>query len=169
MAGQGTVAVELLEQAPETSAVFVTAGGGGLIGGMATWIKHVRPGCRVIGCQPAASAVMHASVRAGHVVDLVSEDTLADGSAGATQHVRACAPAGSGLTATRDGVGAAAGRPAPPPPPAPENLRGHDPQEVSKPTRSPLSRASGGSTNGLKCQKARSRRRCASCWKSTTR
>jgi threonine dehydratase len=86
MAGQGSVAVELLEQAPAVlDAVFVTVGGGGLIGGMATWIKHARPGCRVVGCQPAASAVMHASVRAGHIVDVPSDPTLADGSAG-TSH-----------------------------------------------------------------------------------
>jgi len=83
MAGQGTVAVELLEQAPaDLAAVFVTVGGGGLAGGMATWIKHRRPAVTVVGCQPAASPVMFESVKAGRVVEYASQDTLADGSAG---------------------------------------------------------------------------------------
>ena len=53
---------------------------------MATWIKHARPGCRVIGCQPAASPVMYESVKAGRIVEYASDDSLADGSAGMFKH-----------------------------------------------------------------------------------
>jgi threonine dehydratase len=51
VAGQGTVAAEMLEQCPGVGAVFVSVGGGGLIGGMAAWIKAKRPDVRVVGCQ----------------------------------------------------------------------------------------------------------------------
>lgn len=82
MTGQGTIAVEILSQAPAVDAVFVTVGGGGLAGGVAAYIKSRRPGCQVIGCQPVNSAVMHESVKAGKILDLGSLDTLSDGSAG---------------------------------------------------------------------------------------
>ncbi len=83
MAGQGTIAVELLSQLPEgVDVMFVPVGGGGLIGGIAAVLKAAAPGCRVVGCQPAASDVMRQSVAAGHIVDVPSEDTLSDGTAG---------------------------------------------------------------------------------------
>ena len=82
VAGQGTIAAELLRQAPELEAVFVTVGGGGLIGGMGAYLKAHRPSIQVIGCQPANSAVMAASVAAGRILELPSLPTLSDGSAG---------------------------------------------------------------------------------------
>ena len=85
IAGQGTVAVELLEQLPNVDVVFVTVGGGGLMSGIASYIKHKRPSCRVVGCLPAASPVMRECVKEGRIVDIPSYDTLSDGSAGATQ------------------------------------------------------------------------------------
>ncbi len=82
IAGQGTLALELLEQAPSLDAVFVSMGGGGLISGVASVIKAYSPGTRVIGVSAANSAALAASIRAGSVVDVNHSDTLADGCAG---------------------------------------------------------------------------------------
>ena len=82
VAGQGTVGLELHQQLPELDAVLIAVGGGGLIGGAAAFLKSQRPGLLVIGCSPANSAVMEASVRAGRILDLPSSPTLSDGTAG---------------------------------------------------------------------------------------
>ncbi len=82
VAGQGTVGLELAEQLPGLDAVLVAVGGGGLIAGAAAALKAARPEIRVIGCSPANSAVMHASVQAGRILDLPSAPTLSDGTAG---------------------------------------------------------------------------------------
>jgi len=85
MAGQGTVATELLRQLPDIGAVVVAVGGGGLIGGIATLLKESRPDTVVIGASPRNSAVMAASVDAGRILDLPSEPTLSDGTAGGVE------------------------------------------------------------------------------------
>ena len=82
IAGQGTIAVELLRQQPQLDAVFVTVGGGGLMGGIASFLKSTGSQIQTVGCQPQNSAVMLASVRAGSIVDTASLPTLSDGSAG---------------------------------------------------------------------------------------
>ncbi|MDE0197552.1 MAG: threonine/serine dehydratase [Caldilineaceae bacterium] len=82
IAGQGTIAVELLRQQPQLDAVFVTVGGGGLMGGIASHVKATASQIQTVGCQPQNSAVMLASVRAGRIVDTASLPTLSDGSAG---------------------------------------------------------------------------------------
>ena len=82
IAGQGTIAVELLRRQPQLDAVFVTVGGGGLMGGIASHIKATGSQIQTVGCQPQNSAVMLASVRAGRIVDTASLPTLSDGSAG---------------------------------------------------------------------------------------
>jgi threonine dehydratase len=82
VAGQGTLGIEIARQAAQIDSVFVAVGGGGLIGGIALYLKSVDPAIRVIGCSPAASNVMAQSVRAGRIVDLPSELTLSDGTAG---------------------------------------------------------------------------------------
>jgi threonine dehydratase len=82
VAGQGTVAAELLRQANRIDNVFVSVGGGGLIGGIAGYLKAVSPGTRIIGCSPANSCVMARSVEAGRILKLESLDTLSDGTAG---------------------------------------------------------------------------------------
>jgi threonine dehydratase len=82
VAGQGTLGIEIARQAAQIDSVFVAVGGGGLIGGIAIYLKSVDPAIRVIGCSPAASNVMAQSVRAGRIVDLPSELTLSDGTAG---------------------------------------------------------------------------------------
>ena len=91
IAGQGTAGFEMdasLAGEP-LDAVLVPVGGGGLIAGIAGWLKHARPGIRVVGCQPRASAVMAASVRAGRLLesgrDVPFEPTLADAVAGGVE------------------------------------------------------------------------------------
>jgi threonine dehydratase len=82
LAGQGTVAVELLAQRPGLEAVFVAVGGGGLVSGMASYLKSVRPDVLVVGCWPDRAAAMYESVRAGRLVDVPDEPTLSDATAG---------------------------------------------------------------------------------------
>jgi len=82
IAGQGSCGVELLQQLPGIDAVFVAVGGGGLIGGVGSVLKARNPDIRVYGCQPAASAVMAASIEAGEILDMPSDPTLSDGTAG---------------------------------------------------------------------------------------
>lgn len=84
--GQGTVAIEILEQMPDVRRVFVTVGGGGLVSGIASMLKHERPGIEIIGCVPQNSPEMYLSVKAGHIVHLDEDkETLSDGSAGGAE------------------------------------------------------------------------------------
>lgn len=83
--GQGTIAIELLQQLPDLDAVFVSVGGGGLIGGIASYLKSVKPAVRICGCSPENSQVMAQSVRAGELLDLPSLPTLSDGTAGGVE------------------------------------------------------------------------------------
>ena len=83
LAGQGTIAKELLNQLPLIDRLYVTVGGGGLISGIAGYIKYHSPDTEIVGCQPANSPEMYLSVQAGHVVNAPEElFTLSDGSAG---------------------------------------------------------------------------------------
>ena len=82
IAGQGTLGVELARQLDRIDDVFIAVGGGGLISGVAAYLKSVRPAVRIIGCQPYNSRVMCESVRAGRILELASEPTLSDGTAG---------------------------------------------------------------------------------------
>ncbi|XP_022335210.1 L-threonine ammonia-lyase-like [Crassostrea virginica] len=82
IAGQGTIGVEILEDCPEVDCVLVPVGGGSLMGGIARYIKQVRPSVEIIGCQPQNSKVMYESVRAGKIVFEKSLDTLSEGTSG---------------------------------------------------------------------------------------
>jgi len=82
IAGQGTIGVELARQLERIDAVFVTVGGGGLISGIAGYLKAVQPQVKIIGCLPENSPVMAESVKAGQIVEMESLPTLSDGSAG---------------------------------------------------------------------------------------
>jgi len=79
MAGQGTLGVELAEQAGELDLVLVPIGGGGLAAGVSTAITALRPGTRIIGVEPAGADDTRRSLRAGHRVTLDRVDTIADG------------------------------------------------------------------------------------------
>ncbi len=85
VAGQGTIGIELLRQCPTLGAVVVSIGGGGLIGGIAGWLKAHQPGVVVIGSSPRNSCVMVESVRQGQILDLPSLPTLSDGTAGGVE------------------------------------------------------------------------------------
>lgn len=80
--GQGTIAVELVQQLKDIDYVFVTVGGGGLIAGVAAYLQAVSPHTKVIGCLPERSAEMYHCVKAGKFVPVQSQETLSDGSAG---------------------------------------------------------------------------------------
>jgi threonine dehydratase len=80
IAGQGTIGKEILEQAEEKiDAVFVPIGGGGLISGIAAWIKQMQPDIRIIGVEPDDSAAMKESLAAGEPVTLDHVGIFADG------------------------------------------------------------------------------------------
>lgn len=77
-AGQGTVALEILDHVEDLSTVVVPIGGGGLISGMAVALKSARPDVRVIGVEPVGAATMRASLDAGTPQN-ISPNTVADG------------------------------------------------------------------------------------------
>jgi threonine dehydratase len=79
MAGQGTVALELLEEAPELELLLAPVSGGGLIAGCATAAKALRPGIRVVGVEPAAGDDTQRSLAAGERVRIDVPRTIADG------------------------------------------------------------------------------------------
>lgn len=79
IAGQGTVGLEILEDAPDVEVVVVPVGGGGLICGIATAIKAQRPAVRVIGVEPEGAPGLRRALDSGHVERLTSVRTIADG------------------------------------------------------------------------------------------
>jgi threonine dehydratase len=88
--GQGTIAPELLRQAEAlgvaaVETVFVPVGGGGLIAGIAGYLKAAAPHVRVVGCSPVASPVMAESVKAGRLVDIPWTPSLSDATVGSIE------------------------------------------------------------------------------------
>jgi threonine dehydratase len=79
IAGQGTIALEILAQEPETDAIVVPIGGGGLVSGVAVAAKAIRPGIQVIGVETEALPCMLQAVEAGRPVTLDAANTIADG------------------------------------------------------------------------------------------
>jgi threonine dehydratase len=79
IAGAGTCGLEILEQKPSLTTLYVQVGGGGLIAGIAAAIKQARKDVRVIGVEPAGAAKMAASRAAGHPVKLDTTSSIADG------------------------------------------------------------------------------------------
>jgi threonine dehydratase len=82
LAGQGTIAVELLEQIPQLDAVFVAVGGGGLIGGIGTYLKHTSPRTEIVGCWPENSPVLYESMKAGWILPVEEKPTVSESTAG---------------------------------------------------------------------------------------
>ena len=82
IAGQGTIGKEILEDGAAPDAVVVSVGGGGLISGIATWIKASSPSTLVIGASAANDRAMAASIDAGEIITPHFEPTFSDGTAG---------------------------------------------------------------------------------------
>ncbi len=82
MAGQGTIAVEMLRQSPKIDAVFIAVGGGGLIGGIGAYMKRVSPQTEIVGCWPENSRVLYESMKAGKIIEVAEQPTLSESTAG---------------------------------------------------------------------------------------
>jgi threonine dehydratase len=111
IAGQGTMALEILEQAPQLDTLVVPVGGGGLLAGVAIVLKELRPDVRVIAVEPENAAGFSAAVRRGRPVTVGQTETLADGLAVARVGVGTFALASSRVddvvTVTEKEIGAA--------------------------------------------------------------
>jgi threonine dehydratase len=83
IAGQGTIATEILKKCVSSNldAIFVCCGGGGMLAGIATYVKHVRPGVKVYGVEASDAAGMTTSLETGRVVTLPHVGLFADGAA----------------------------------------------------------------------------------------
>jgi threonine dehydratase len=109
VAGQGTIGMELLEQLPDLDAVFVSVGGGGLIGGIGTALKHHRREARVVGVWPENSVDLLRRLRPDQVADATERPTLSDSTAGAIEPNSVTIGIGKGvidetLTVTEDEI-----------------------------------------------------------------
>jgi threonine dehydratase len=82
IAGQGTVALEILSDLPEMASLVVNVGGGGLLGGCASLVRPLVPEARIVGAQSVKTAAMARSMAAGRVVEIDDEPTIAEGLAG---------------------------------------------------------------------------------------
>lgn len=82
IAGHGTIGIELRRQIKKINAVLVPVGGGGLVSGIAGYLKSIDKNIEIIGCQPLNSPVMSESIKAGKIVEMESKPTLSDGTAG---------------------------------------------------------------------------------------
>ena len=85
LAGQGTIALEILEELPDLATFVVPVGGGGLLGGCAALLDAVAPRVRIVGTQSDQTAAMARSLEAGRIVPIPVAPTLADGLAGAIE------------------------------------------------------------------------------------
>jgi threonine dehydratase len=82
LAGQGTVALEILGDVPDLATLVLNVGGGGLLGGCGTLVRSVAPSVRILGAQSVNTAAMSKSLAAGRIVEIDNVATLADGLAG---------------------------------------------------------------------------------------
>ena len=80
MAGNGTIGLEILEDLPDPDAVVIPYGGGGLAAGIASAVKALRPGTKIITAEPDTAAAMAAALAAGHPVDVDYHASFVDGS-----------------------------------------------------------------------------------------
>ncbi len=80
--GQGTIALEIMQQLEKIDIVLTAVGGGGLISGIAGFFNSLSPQTQVIGCLPENSPVMAASIQAGKILEMATQPTLSDATAG---------------------------------------------------------------------------------------
>ena len=81
MEGQGTIALEILEELPDADMILVPIGGGGLISGIAAAAKLIKPDIQIIGVEPEGAASASAAIQEDQVVLLNEVNTIADGTA----------------------------------------------------------------------------------------
>lgn len=82
MAGHGTVGLEILEDLPDAKTIVCPVGGGGLLSGIATWAKTVRPSTRIVGAQSTAAFTLHECFKAKRLVEVPVPPTICEGLAG---------------------------------------------------------------------------------------
>ncbi|MEJ5863881.1 threonine/serine dehydratase [Pseudomonas farsensis] len=85
IAGQGTIGIELFQQQPELDAVFVAVGGGGLISGIGAALRALSPKTDIIGCWPQNAPTLQRSLEVGHIIEMLEDETLSDGTAGGVE------------------------------------------------------------------------------------
>ncbi|MBO0727012.1 MAG: threonine/serine dehydratase [Blastocatellia bacterium] len=85
IAGQGTTGLELARQLERIDAVFVAVGGGGLVAGIAAYLKSASPLTRVIGCWPENSRALYECLRAGRIIEVPEEPTISESTAGGVE------------------------------------------------------------------------------------
>jgi threonine dehydratase len=85
VAGQGTIAAELMRQLPRIDSVYVAVGGGGLISGIGAYLNGVSPRTEVVGCWPENSRVMYESLKAGRILEFPEQPTLSESTAGGVE------------------------------------------------------------------------------------
>jgi threonine dehydratase len=85
IAGQGTTGLELARQLERIDVVFVAVGGGGLIAGIAAYLKSASPHTRVVGCWPENSRALYECLRAGRIIEVPEEPTVSESTAGGVE------------------------------------------------------------------------------------
>ena len=85
VAGQGTIAVELLRQIGHIDAIFIATGGGGLISGIGSYLTTRSPRTEIVGCWPENSRVLYECMRAGRIIEFPESSTLSESTAGGVE------------------------------------------------------------------------------------
>ena len=85
MAGQGTIGFEIVQQCPDVDVLFCAVGGGGLIAGVASYLKHINPKVKIVGCWPENSPAMYECIKAGKIIEVPELPTLSDATAGGVE------------------------------------------------------------------------------------
>jgi threonine dehydratase len=85
IAGQGTIAREVLEHVQSVDAIYVAVGGGGLVGGIGAYVKSVSRQTEIVGCWPENSRVMYECLSAGKVIDFPEQPTASESTAGGVE------------------------------------------------------------------------------------
>jgi threonine dehydratase len=80
--GQGTIGIELYKQLKDIDYVFIAIGGGGLVSGVASFLKVVKPNIKIVGCWAKNSPVMYECIKAGEIIPVNEKETISDGTAG---------------------------------------------------------------------------------------
>lgn len=83
--GQGTIGLEIMRQQPNIDAIFIATGGGGLVSGIASYVKKINPNIKIIACWPEAAKSLYENLNAGVIEEVKEFDTFSDGTAGGVE------------------------------------------------------------------------------------